>query len=392
MLQVVKVRIYPNQQQKVSLAQAFGTTRWVWNHFLALTNQTYKETSKGISKYDMNKELPKLKKQEETAWLKDTYSQSLQAVCLNLSRAFVNFFEKRANYPKFKSKFGKQSLTYPQNVRVGNNQLYFPKLDWIEAVIHRPIEGSIRTVTITKNSCDQYFASIMFEDGKELPKSNSEGKAIGIDLGLTHFCITSDKKKYDNPRWLKKHERNLKIKQQQLSRKQKGSNNRNKSRKKVAKIHNKISRCREDFQHKLSRRIINENQVLVLESLAIKNLLKNHCLAKSISQVGWGSFCTMLKYKAEREGKVYIEVDRFFPSSKTCHVCLNQVSSLPLDIRNWTCNSCNTAHDRDINAAISLRDEGLRLLTSGTGGKAYCPDIRPKSRGRKKSTVGQSDG
>lgn len=228
MLRVVKIRIYPTEQQKVSLAKAFGTTRWVWNYFLSLTNQTYQETGKGIAKYDMIKQLPQLKKQEETKWLKETYSQSLQSVCLNLSRAFVNFFEK--------------------------------------------------------------------------------GKAIGLDLGLTHFCITSDSQKFDNPRWFKKHEHNLKVKQQQLSRKQKGSNNRNKSRVKVAKVHNKITRCREDFHHQLSRRIVNENQVLVLENLSIKNMVKNHNLAKAISQVGWGQICTMLKYKVEQEGKIYLEV------------------------------------------------------------------------------------
>jgi putative transposase len=191
---------------------------------------------------------------------------------------------------------------------------------------------------------------------------------------------------------LKKHEKNLKLKQQQLSRKQTGSNNRNKSRLKVAKVHNKISRCREDFHHKLSRRIVNENQVIVLENLAIKNMVKNHNLAKAISQVGWGQFCTMLKYKAEQEGKIYLEVDRFFPSSKTCHVCLRQVRSLPLDVRQWTCSRCNTTHDRDLNAAISLRDEGLRLLASGTGATAYRPDVRPSKGGRKKSTTRQSVG
>jgi putative transposase len=392
MLKVVKVRIYPTQHQKVSLVKAFGTTRWVWNHFLALTNQTYKETSKGISKYDMIKELPKLKKQEETEWLKETYSQSLQSVCLNLSRAFVNFFEKRSLYPRFKSRHGKQSLIYPQNVKLGQDKIYFPKLDWINAVIHRPVEGAIRTVTITKNCAEQYYASVMFEDGQEKPLPSIKGKAIGLDLGLTHFCITSDLQKFDNPRWLKKHERNLKTKQQQLSRKQKGSKNRNKSRLKVAKIHNKITNCREDFHHKLSRRIVNENQVIVMENLAVKNMVKNHCLAKAISQVGWGQFCTMLKYKAELEGKIYLEVDRFFPSSKTCNVCLNQVGSLPLDVRSWTCSNCNTTHDRDINAAISLRDEGLRLLTCGTRDKAYCPDVRPNSGGRKKSTTRQSVG
>ncbi|RMF22082.1 MAG: transposase [Cyanobacteria bacterium J083] len=400
MLRVVKVRIYPTEQQKVSLAKAFGTTRWVWNHFLALTNQTYKETGKGIAKYDMIKQLPKLKKQEETEWLSETYSQSLQSVCLNLSRAFVNCFEKRAKYPRFKSRHSKQSLIYPQGVKISGNKIYFPKLDWMRAFIHRPVAGTIKTVTLTKNCAEQYYASVMFEDGEALPKPNTalkdtapdKGKAIGIDLGLTHFAITSDSQKFDNPRWLEKHEKNLKIKQQQLSRKQKGSNNRNKSRLKVAKVHNKITRCREDFHHKLSRRIVNENQVLVLENLAIKNMVKNHNLAKAISQVGWGQFCTMLKYKAEQEGKIYLEVDRFFPSSKTCHVCLNQVGSLPLEVRQWTCSSCNTTHDRDINAAISLRDEGLRLLASGTGATAYRPDVRPSKGGRKKSTTRQSVG
>ncbi|MEM7591360.1 MAG: RNA-guided endonuclease TnpB family protein [Cyanobacteria bacterium P01_A01_bin.83] len=375
MLRVVKVRIYPTERQKVSLARAFGTTRWVWNHFLALTNQRYKQTGKGIAKYDMIKQLPKLKKQEETEWLKETYSQSLQSVCLNLSRAFVNFFEKRAKYPRFKSRHGKQSLIYPQNIKISENKIYFPKLDWMTAVIHRPIQGAIRTVTITKNCAEQYYASVGYEDGKEKLSPSTEGKAIGLDLGLTHFCITSDSQKFDNPRWFKKHEKNLKVKQQQLSRKQKGSNNRNKSRLKVAKVHNKITCCREDFHHKLSRRIVNENQVLVLENLAIKNMVKNHNLAKAISQVGWGQFCTMLKYKAEQEGKVYLEVDRFFPSSKTCHVCLNQVESLPLDVRTWTCVSCNTTHDRDINAAISLRDEGLRLLASGTGAQSLSAQV-----------------
>ncbi|MEY4517416.1 MAG: hypothetical protein RLZZ499_15 [Cyanobacteriota bacterium] len=198
-------------------------------------------------------------------------------------------------------------------------------------------------------------------------------------------------------------EQNLKIKQQQLSRKQKGSNNQNKSRLKVAKVHNKIANCRSDFQHKLSRRIVNENQVIVVENLAVKNMVRNHQLAKAISQVGWGQFCTMLNYKAEHDGKVYQEVDRFFASSKTCHVCLNRVDSLSLSIRFWDCKSCKTHHDRDINAAMNIRDEGLRILTSelgevyslkarasltsGTGDKAYRQTVRRSNRGRKKSTT-----
>lgn len=264
-----------------------------------------------------------------------------------------------------------------------------PKIGSIVARVHRPVEGKIKTVTISKNPSGQYFASILFEDGLDKPIQSSEGKAVGIDLGINHFAITSDGSKFDNPRWLKKHELNLKRKQQQLSRKQKGSNNRNKSRIKVAKVHNKISRCREDFHHKLSRRIVNENQVIGVESLAVRNMVRNRKLSKAISQVGWGQFCTMLKYKAENEGKIYLEVDRFFASSKTCNNCLFQVSELPLEIRLWDCPSCNMKNiDRDINAAKNLRDEALRILkTSGSGDKAYRQTVRRSSRGRKKSTT-----
>ncbi|MBE9167509.1 transposase, partial [Pleurocapsales cyanobacterium LEGE 06147] len=267
---------------------------------------------------------------------------------------------------------------------------------------HRPIEGKIKTVTLSMSCSGQYFASILFEDGKSPPAplikggaegGGIEGKAIGVDLGLTHFALTSDGSKFDNPRWLAKHERNLKKKQQQLSRKKKGSNNRNKSRLKVARVHNKITRCREDFHHKLSRRIVDENQVIVVENLNVKGMVRNRNLAKAINSVGWGQFCTMLKYKAENEGKVYLEVDRFFASSKTCNNCLYQVSDLPLELRFWECPSCGTKHDRDINAAKNIRDEGLRILkTSGSGEKAYCPDVRRSNRGRKKSTTVLSAG
>jgi len=387
MLKVVKVRLYPNSQQQEALSQSFGNCRWLWNYCLNLMNETYKQTGKGLSGYQVKKQIPELKKEYE--WLKLTYSQCLQSVCLNLGVAFNNFFERRAGYPSFKSKHGKQSIQYPQNVKRVGNCLRLPMIGDIKSVFHREIEGKFKTVTISKNCSNQYYASILFEDGKDKPTTNTGGKAIGIDLGLTHFAITSDGSKFDNPRWFKRHERNLKVKQQQLSRKQKGSNKRGKARLKVAKVHNKIAKCREDFHHKLSRRIVNENQVIVVENLAVANMVKNHKLAKAISQVGWGKFCTMLKYKADQEGKVYQEVDRFFASSKTCNNCLNRVDSLDLSIRFWDCNSCGTHHDRDINAAINIRDEGLRILnlTSGTGDKAYRQTVRHSNRGRKKSTT-----
>lgn len=390
MLKVVKVRLYPNPQQQQLLEQSFGNCRWLWNYCLNLMNQTYKQTGKGLSGYDVKKLIPQLKKEYE--WLTLTYSQCLQQACLNLGVAFNNFFEGRAKYPRFKSKHGKQSIQYPQNVKVADSHLTIPKIGDVSATLHRAIEGKLKTVTISKNGSNQYFAAILFDDGKDKPHLSTVGKAIGIDLGLTHFAVTSDGSKFNNPRLLNKHESNLKLKQQQLSRKQKDSNNRNKARSRVARVTLKITNCREDFLHKLSRRIVNESQVIVVENLNVKGMMQNHCLAKSIHQVGWRMFCTMLKYKSQAQGKVYQEVDRFFPNSKTCHVCLNQVGSLPLDVRHWTCEHCQTKHDRDINAAINLRDEGLRILTSGTGDKACRPDVSRTNRGRKKSTTTLSVG
>ena len=186
-------------------------------------------------------------------------------------------------------------------------------------------------------------------------------------MGINHFAITSDGSKFDNPKWIEKHERHLRAKQKRLARREKGSNHRNKTRKQVARVHQKISDCRLDFQHKLSRRIINENQIVCVENLAVKNMVQNHKLAKAVIQSGWGQFCTMLKYKAEWEGKIDQEVNRFFPSSKTCHVCLNQVRALPLDVSNGECEKCGTNHDRDINAAknITRRRTAHLILWSG---------------------------
>jgi putative transposase len=386
MRNVVKVRLYPTDDQKRALAKAFGSARWVWNYCLALNNETYKATGKGISGMDLKKQLPLLKKKEETAWLKETYSQCLQQAVLNLSQAFVNFFEKRAGYPRFKSRYGKQSLQYPANVKIVDNAVKFPFLGEIKANLHRQFAGQLKTVTITKTKTDKYYASLLFEDDRPEAVVSSEGKAIGIDLGLTHFCITSDGSKYDNPRHFKKHEKNLKRKQKKLSRKQKGSNSRKRARKLVARAHEKIANSRQDFLHKLSRKIVNENQVIVSENLNVKGMVKNHNLAKAITDCGWSMFLNFIDYKAKRDGKTFLEIGRFFPSSKTCNVCLGIVDSLPLDIRSWECPHCHTRHDRDVNAAINIRPGGLRLLASGTGATADGGDVRPK-RGRKSSVA-----
>ena len=388
MLRVVKIRLYPNSQQQRSLSQSFGNCRWLWNYCLNLMNQTYRDTGFGLSGYAVKKQIPQLKKEHE--WLKLTYSQCLQQVCLNLGVAFNNFFERRAKYPRFKSKHNKQSIQYPQNVKRIGDSLRLPSIGDVKAIFHRYVEGKFKTVTVSKNKANQYFASILFDDGEEKPGLSTKGKNIGIDLGIKDFAITSEGSKFANPRWISKHEQNLKAKQQQLSRKQPKSNNRNKSRKKVAKVHLKITNCRSDFHHKLSRRIVNESKVICVESLAVANMVKNRKLSQAISQIGWSQFCTMLKYKAELEGKTYVEVNRFFASSKTCNVCLNQVDSLPLEVRSWSCNNCHTKNiDRDINAAKNIRDEGLRILNStcGTRDQAYRQTVRRSNRGRKKSTT-----
>jgi putative transposase len=382
MRNVVKVRIYPTTAQQQALSHTFGCARWFWNNSLNETNNLYKGTGKGLSRQGLNDRLPGLKK--EFPWLAECYSQVLQSVSLNLSRAFINFFEGRAGLPSFKSKHGKQTIQYPQNVKILDGAIKLPKVGVIKAKLHRLFEGAIKTVTISLSKAGKYYASLLFDDDLPDVTSNTFGQTVGIDLGLTHFAITSDGSKFDNPRPIKKREKNLKRKQQKLSRKIKGSKRRNKAKRIVARVHEKISNTRKDFQHKLSRKLVNENQVIVVENLAVKNLVKNHCLAKTISDCGWSSFTNMLKYKSEKDGKIYLEIGRFFPSSKTCHVCLSQVGSLPLDTRFWTCSSCQTKHDRDINAAINIRDEGLRLLALGTSATANGEEVSP-SRGRKAS-------
>jgi putative transposase len=373
MYKAYKYRIYPTSEQETLLAKSFGCARWFWNYALNLCQETYKNTGKGLTRGYIQGLLPALKKEYE--WLSEPYSQCLQVVALNLSTAYKNFFDKRAMLPKFKSKHGRQSISYPQNVKFDGDKINLPKIGLVHCQRHRDFEGAIKTVTVSRNPDGKHFVSVLVDDGKANPELVPVDKAIGIDVGLTHFAITSDVSKFDNPRFFIKHQRNLKRKQQKLSKKKKGSQNRKKARLAVAKVHSKIARCREDFLHKLSRKIVNENQVIAVENLNIKGMVKNHNLAKAISDVGWGMFCTMLKYKAESEGRQYIEIDRWFPSSKTCHVCLNRVDNLSLDVRAWTCKHCGTHHDRDVNAAINIRNEALRIISLGTSESACGGDV-----------------
>ncbi len=387
-LKAVKVRIYPSVEQQSHLAQAFGCVRWVWNQSLATMSQTYKETGKGISAFTMKKQIPVWKTEYE--WLKECYSQCLQSSVLNLSQAFINFFDGRTAYPTFKKRHGKQSIQFPQNVKVlGDTEIKFPgNLGVVKAKIHRELVGSVKTVTVSKMPDGRYYASLLMDDGIDKPVANEDGKAIGIDLGLLDFVVTSEGSKYQNPRHLRKHEQNLKRKQRKLSRKRdKTTNRRRKAKLAVAKVHARIARVREDFRHKLSRKIVDENQIIVVENLAVKNMVKNHCLAKSISDAGWGMFCTMLKYKAEAEGKVYLEIGRFFPSSHLCSSTLLSLPHMDLSVREFNCPHCGSRHDRDINAAINIKNEGLRILTLGTSVTALGGNVRPKQYGRKSTAV-----
>ncbi|WP_293369472.1 IS200/IS605 family element RNA-guided endonuclease TnpB [Microcoleus sp. CAWBG556] len=375
MLKAFKYRIYPTSEQSVLLAKSFGCTRWFYNYALNLTSETYKQTGKGLSRNEIIKLLPSLKKEYE--WLAEAPSQVLQQAALNLSSAFLNFFEGRAKYPNFKKKQNRQSIRFPQGCELKDDTLKLPKIGDVRCKVSRQPEGTLKSVTVSVDPSGEYLAACLYDNGKDLPEKSTEGKAIGIDVGLTHYAVTSDGTKHGNPKYYRKYEKKLAKRQKQLSHKLKGSGNRNKARVKVAKVHAKIVRCREDFLHKLSRKLVGENQVIVVENLAVRNMVKNHKLAKSISDAGWGQFCTMLNYKAQWAGKTYIEVDRFYPSSKTCNNCLNRVDSLSLDIRSWQCPKCGENHDRDINAAKNILYEGLRILTVGHTVTASGGRVRP---------------
>ena len=388
--QAVKIRLYPTQQQQQILAQHFGCARWWWNYGLNQCIQTYKATGKGLSQSGLNSMLPGLKKDKETEWLKDCYSQVLQSVSLNLSRAYQNFFEGRAKYPRFKSYRHRQSIQYPQKVKQIDDCLKFPgKVGIVKAKIHRTLDGTFKTVTVSKCPSGKYYASVLMEYESDNPTPNTGGKVIGIDLGIKDFAITYDgdkTSKYANPKHLYKYQKRLAVKQRIAARKQKGSNRRNKANKIVARVYEQISNVRQDYLHKLSRKIVDNNQVVVVENLNVKGMVRNHRLAKAISDTSWGTFVNFLDYKLEKSGKALIEINRWFPSSKLCSNCHYQITDLPLDVRAWNCPSCGTHHDRDGNAAQNIRAEGIRLLalsavemfSSGTGeANASGEDVRP---------------
>lgn len=351
MLKAYKFRLYPNREQKEYFSKCFGCVRFIYNQMLADKIKHYEKTGEML-----NNTPAQYKK--EYPWLKEVDSLALANAQLNLNKAYKNFFrDKSISFPKFKIKKNRQSYTtnnQNRTIYIKDGYIKLPKLkSMVKIKQHRQFDGEIKSCTVSKTPTNKYYISILVDENiKQLPKSNNK---VGIDLGIKDFAITSDGEIFENPKWLRKSEKRLQKLQRDLSRKKKGSNNRNKARVKVAKLHEKIVNQRKDFLHKLSSKIINENQVIVLEDLKVKNMQKNHKLAKAISEVSWSEFRMQLEYKAQWYGRDIIIAPANYASSQLCSNCGYKNKDVRnLALRKWICPKCNTEHDRDANASKNL--------------------------------------
>lgn len=383
----VKVQIYPRESDKELLGKHFGVRRFIFNKFLEIRQKEYTENKVSIGYNACSALVTDMKKQQEFEWLNEVNSQSIQAAIKDLDGAYDRFFRKISKFPKFKSKHtSRQSFKVPQ----------FAKVDWEAKTIKIPkfknpfkFRGKysgkllkINSVTISKNASGKYFASIQGEF--EIASKDSTGEIIGVDLGIKSLLIDSNGTEIKNERFLKKHLKKLKYLQRQHSKKTKGTKSREKSRIKLAKEYQKVTDQRNNYLHQVSSKLISDNQVIVLEDLAVKNMVKNHKLAQAISDVSWGSLVSMLKYKAVWYNRQVIQIDRFYPSSKTCSHCHHLMPFMPLNIREWDCPSCRSHHDRDVNAAKNILRQGLNIMSS-LGTKSDTKQKRMEASGCKQS-------
>ena len=364
-----RFRFYPTQAQEQVLAQTFGCARFAYNHMLRLRSDAWLQGQERIGYHATSAALTALKKTPEHAWLNEVSSVPVQQALRHLQTAFANFFAKRAKYPSFKRKNGPQSAEYTTSAfrwDAAKREIRLAKMDdalkirWSRTIPHT---AKLTTVTVSKDSAGRYFVSLLCDD-TVAPKPEAQGR-VGIDLGLTHFAILSTGEKIAAPKTFRKNEARLARKQRALARAKLGSKNRAKWKLKVARLHAHITDARRDFLHKLSTRLISENQVIAVETLSVMNMKRNHSLAKSIGDASWSEFVRQLEYKAQWFGRTLVGIDRWYPSSKTCSACGHVQGKMPLDVRQWTCPQCGTIHDRDVNAARNILAAGLAVAAHG---------------------------
>ena len=363
-----KFRIYPNKSQIDFLNKQFGAVRFIYNYFLNQKDTQFKETGKSDNYFAQTKTLKLMKGQEAFKWLKEINSQTCQQALQCLDAAYLKFFRKETAFPRFKKKKNHQSFCVPQYFKILEKGIIIPKLkSQIKCKFHREIVGEIKSLTISKTPTEKYFVSILVEQENKYQQTTKE--KIGIDLGIKDFVALSDGTKYSFS--VSKKTKKLKKLQHYFSKKQKDSKRKEKLRLKIAKNHEKIVNSRLDFQHKLSTKLTNEYQTICLESLKVKNMIKNHKLARVIGEASWYSFVSMLQYKGKWKGCDIIQIDQFYPSSKTCSVCNWKKEDLKLSDRSWKCPNCETEHDRDINAAKNILTYGLSLKSISSGTEDY---------------------